>query len=268
MIKSNELKFKYDEQLVLNNISVKIEKGEYICIIGASGSGKSTFALQLNGILTPSSGTVYIDNIDTTSQETIFEIRKNVGIVFQNPDNQIISSIVEEDVAFGPSNIGQNAEIDKVLQDVGLSEYRNHSTTKLSGGQKQRLALAGVLAMKPEYLILDESTSMLDKQSSKKILEIIRQLNNKYGITIIHITHTMEEAVSADRVIVFHNGQIVLDDIPAQVFKNVELLENINLSLPLPIKLAYELGVDVPNEVLTSDDLVDAIVKEYNNICR
>lgn len=230
--------------------------------------GKSTLAMLLNGILEPTSGTIYIDNIETTNDELIFEIRRKVGVVFQNPDNQIISSVVNEDVAFGPGNLGMTPEeidgvVDRALNMTRLNEYKEHSTNKLSGGEKQRLAISGVLAMNPKCIILDEATSMLDRKGAKQVLDIIKKLNTDSNITIIQITHNMEEVVLDNRVIVINRGEIVLDDKPLEVFNNISLLKEIDLALPLPTKLAYELnkeGVNIPVEkILTCDDCVNAL---------
>ena len=217
MIKIKDLKIKYNEKLVLNGINIEIKQGEYVAIMGDNGSGKSTLALALNGILEPFSGAIYIDNIDTRNEEDIFEVRKKVGIVFQNPDNQIVSSVVEEDVAFGPNNLGIVPEktselVKEALENVGLQGYEKNYTNKLSGGQKQRLAIAGVLAMKPKCIILDEATSMLDKEGAKQILEIVKKLNKEQNITIIHITHEKEEALLANRIIFLKEGTVGADD--------------------------------------------------------
>ena len=272
MIQSKDLKFKYDEKLVLDGINIEIKEGEYICAIGANGSGKTTLALQLNGILLPTQGVIYVDNIDTANEEMIFEVRKNVGIVFQNPDNQIISSVVEEDIAFGPSNLKEEPEaiekaVEDVLCDVELEGYNKYSTNELSGGQKQKVAIAGILAMRPKYLILDEATSMLDRKNSKQVLQIIKKLNEKYNITIIHITHEMEEVSLSKRVIVFKDGKIILDDTPEKVFKNIKLLKEVGLDIPIALELAYELkkaGFDILNEtsILTCDDFVKNFMKK------
>ena len=232
--------------------------------------GKSTFAMHLNAILKPTSGALYVDGIDTKNDELILEIRKNVGMVFQNPDNQIITSTLQEDVSFGPKNLGMSdVEIDKVtdeaLQIVSLSEYKERDTNKLSGGQKQRLAISGVLAMKPKCIIFDEAISMLDKLGAGQVLDIMKKLNSENGITIIHITHNMEEAALANRVIVINEGKVILDNLPSEVFKNTELLEQIGLDIPLPARLMHELreaGVDFPDEaILTGEDCVNALSK-------
>ena len=235
--------------------------------------GKSTFAMHLNAILKPTSGIVYVDGIDTKNNELVLEIRKNVGMVFQNPDNQIITSIVREDVSFGPKNLGMSdTEIDKIidesLQMTNLSEYKERDTNKLSGGQKQRLAISGVLAMKPKCIIFDEATSMLDELGAKQILEIMKKLISENCITIIHITHNMEEAVLANRVIVINEGKVILDDLPSKVFKNTELLEQIGLDIPLPTRLIYELekaGIDLTDEsVLTCEECVEVLCQQLN----
>jgi len=238
--------------------------------------GKSTLAMHLNAILKPTSGAVYIDGIDTVNDELILEIRKNVGMIFQNPDNQIISSVVKEDVSFGPKNLEiPDARIDQIIDEslkmVDLSGYRDHDTNKLSGGQKQKLAISGVLAMQPECIIFDESTSMLDKKGANQVLNIIKKLNSENNITIIHITHNMEEVALANRVIVIDEGKVVLDALPSEVFKNTSFLEEIGLDIPLPARLIYELkkeGISLPNEnVLTCEECVEVLsnlLKEAN----
>ena len=275
MIQIKNLEFKYDEHPILQGIDLDIKEGEFICIIGNNGSGKSTLAMNLNGILQPTSGVVYIDDISTLNEELIFEIRKKVGIVFQNPDNQIISSVVDEDVAFGLENLGtETHEIEEIvyksLEMVGLDKYKKHLTNKLSGGEKQKLAIAGILAMNPKYIIFDEATSMLDKKGADQVLNIIKKLKKENNVAIILITHNMEEVVFADRVITIHNGKIVLEGTPIEIFKDIPLLEELGLDIPLGTKLIYELkkeGIDISTDnVLTCDDCVNSLCRLMNGV--
>lgn len=248
-IKAKNLTFKYDsnfDSLTLNNISLKIKKGEFICILGKNGSGKSTLAKNFNALLLPTGGKVYVNNMDTKDETVNFEIHRLVGLVLQNPENQIVSSIVEEDVAFGPENLNLNpAEIrrrvEAALDIVGMKKFAKNITYNLSGGQKQKLALAGVLTMHPQCIILDEPTSMLDFYSRKEILTILKKINHQYNINIILITHFTDEALLADRVLIMDQGRIILDDIPMNIFSNADLVEKYNLSLPHGAKLLLEL---------------------------
>jgi len=255
---------------VLNNISFDVKKGEFVVILGHNGSGKSTMAKLLNLILTPNSGKIFIDGKDITSDEAseefIFSVRQRIGMVFQNPDNQIVSSIVEEDVAFGPENLGVSpAEIrkrvDSALKEVGMTEFAKHSPSQLSGGQKQRIAIAGIMAMLPECIVLDEATSMLDPSGRHDVMSAIEKLNKEKGITILHITHNMSEAVNADRVIVINDGKVCMNDTPKNVFSNVAKLHQIGLDVPQVTELIYELknyGIDLPSDIIDIDEGAEA----------
>ena len=249
IIKAEKLTFKYGsdlEKLTLNDISLDIKKGEFICILGQNGSGKSTLVKNFNALLLPTGGKVYVNNMATTDEEFNFEIHRLVGLVLQNPENQIVSSIVEEDVAFGPENLNLDPieirrRVENALDIVGLKEYQKSITYKLSGGQKQKLAIAGVLAMHPQCIILDEPTSMLDSYSRKDILKTLEKINRQYNITIILITHFMDEALLADRVLVMDQGQVVIDAKSQDIFSNADLIEKYHLSLPQGARLLFEL---------------------------
>ncbi|MCM1305900.1 MAG: energy-coupling factor transporter ATPase [Bacteroides sp.] len=251
----------------LKNVSLAIDKGEFVALVGMNGSGKSTLAKLLNGLFTPTDGEVLIDGLNTLDEANTFEIRKKAGMVFQNPDNQMVATIIEDDVAFGPENIGVPREeiierVDYALEAVGMSEYRTRTASKLSGGQKQRVAIAGVLAMKPEILILDESTSMLDPNGRKEIMDIARRLN-KDGITVINITHNMEEAVLADRIVVLRKGRIAMDGTPKEIFKSGQL-EACGLTLPPVARLANSLiaeGFEIDGAITTEQELVEEICR-------
>jgi len=257
---------------ILKNINISIQKGEFVAVLGHNGSGKSTFAKHLNAILLPMGGKVYIDGIDTACEERLWDVRSRVGMVFQNPDNQIVASIVEEDVAFAPENLSVPPEeirrrVDDALETVGMSEYKNHSPHMLSGGQKQRVAIAGIIAMKPDIIVMDEPTAMLDPIGRREVMKTIEDLNSIYGITIVLITHNMDEAVKAKRVVVIDSGKVIIDDTPRNVFKNVELLRQIGLDVPQATLLAYELrkkGFDIRDDVLTVDECTEEIYK----LCR
>ena len=257
---------------ILKNINISIQKGEFVAVLGHNGSGKSTFAKHLNAILLPMGGKVYIDGIDTSRQEHLWDVRSRVGMVFQNPDNQIVASIVEEDVAFAPENLSVPPEeirrrVDDALETVGMSEYKNHSPHMLSGGQKQRVAIAGIIAMKPDIIVMDEPTAMLDPIGRREVMKTIEDLNSIYGITIVLITHNMDEAVKAKRVVVIDSGKVIIDDTPRNVFKNVELLRQIGLDVPQATLLAYELrqkGFNIRDDVLTVDECTEEIYK----LCR
>lgn len=252
----------------IDDLNVDIEKGSFVAILGHNGSGKSTFAKQINGILTPTEGTVWVSGMDTSDQEAIWEIRKKAGMVFQNPDNQIIGNVVEEDVGFGPENIGVPTDeiwrrVDESLEAVGMTAYRYKSPNKLSGGQKQRVAIAGVMAMRPECIVLDEPTAMLDPNGRREVIKTVRELNRREGITVLLITHYMEEVISADRVIVMDDGKLVMDGTPREIFSDVELLKSYRLDVPQVTELAYELrkaGVDLPEGILTQQELLDSLV--------
>ena len=261
-----------DTAPALDNFSIEIRAGEYIAILGHNGSGKSTLAKLLNMILTPTSGKIFIDGMDITSDDftddDVFEIRKKVGMVFQNPDNQLVATVVEEDVAFGPENLGLDRSelrkrVDESLALVNMSEYSKHAPHKLSGGQKQRVAIAGVIAMKPRVIIFDESTAMLDPSGRQDVIRIMERLNKEEGITIINITHYMDEAARADRLVVINDGKLVLDGKPIDVFSQVDLIHSIGLEAPQSLELLFKLrkaGINVSADSLSEDECVDQIV--------
>ncbi len=250
----------------LNGVSLEIDEGSFTAIIGKNGSGKSTLAKNLNGLLVPTSGTVFVDGYDTRDDDTIWEIRQRAGMVFQNPDNQLVSSIVEDDVAFGPENLGVDpAEIrrrvDKALEDVNMGQYRQKAPHLLSGGQKQRIAIAGVVAMRPKIIIFDEPTAMLDPKGRKDIMRIIDELHRE-GITVILITHFMEEVVNADRVIIMNGGKVLLDGTPQEVFSQADVIKSANLEVPLTVELGERLraeGLDIPKDIIDEEEMVEAI---------
>lgn len=250
----------------INDISLDIERGSFTAIIGRNGSGKSTLAKNLNGLLLPSGGTIYVKNWDTKDDQHIWDVRQTAGMVFQNPDNQLVSSIVEDDVAFGPENLGVapkeiRQRVDEALKAVNMSKFRKKAPHLLSGGQKQRIAIAGVIAMKPECIIFDEPTAMLDPSGREEIMEIIRRLHEE-DITTILITHFMDEAVRADRVIIMDRGNMILDGPPEAVFSEEDVIREANLDLPLAVELAQRLrrrGIKIPKEVITTEGLVDYI---------
>ena len=255
--------------LVVNNISLNFKKGDFIAILGHNGSGKSTLAKLSNSILIPESGKVLVNGMDTADEDLSYDIRRTVGVVFQNPDNQIVATIVEEDVAFGPENLGVPPEeirkrVDSALKAVGMYEYRGHEPHKLSGGQKQRVAIAGIIAMLPECIVLDEPTAMLDPRGRKEVMDTCIKLNREMGMTVVFITHFMEEAVLANRVIVMDDAKIILDGTPKQVFHNSELLKKVGLDVPETAKLANDLresGAPLPEDILSADEFSDEILK-------
>ena len=248
----------------IDQLTLDIRTGDFVAILGHNGSGKSTFAKQINGILLPTEGTVWISGMDTADDSHIWDIRKTAGMVFQNPDNQIIGNIVEEDVGFGPENLGVPTEeiwkrVDESLEAVGMTAYRMKSPNKLSGGQKQRVAIAGVMAMKPQCIILDEPTAMLDPNGRKEVISTLHELNRKEGITVLLITHYMEEVIDADRVIVMDDGKLVMDGTPREVFSQVKELKSYRLDVPQVTELAYELkqaGIELPDGILTMEELM------------
>ena len=252
----------------LKNISFEVEQGEYLALVGMNGSGKSTLAKLLNGLYIPSKGTVLVDGIDTANDDTIFEIRKKVGIVFQNPDNQAVATIVEDDVAFGPENLGFPREeivtrVNEALEAVDMEKHRESTFSKLSGGQKQRVAIAGVLAMRPDVIILDEATSMLDPKGRRKIMSIVKKLNEA-RITIINITHHMDEAAHANRIIVLKNGSIIADNTPKEIFAS-KVMDEAGLKLPLPAQIANQLnenGFNFESAPLTLNELMEEICQQ------
>ena len=252
----------------IDHVNLEIEKGSFVAVLGHNGSGKSTLAKHINGILFPSEGTVWVSEMDTADEEKIWDVRKSAGMVFQNPDNQIIGNIVEEDVGFGPENIGVPTEeiwerVDKSLKAVGITMYRKKSPNRLSGGQKQRVAIAGVMAMKPQCIVLDEPTAMLDPNGRKEVIHTVHELNRQEGITVLLITHYMEEVIDADRVIVMDGGHVVMDGTPREIFSRVEELHSYRLDVPQVTELAYELkksGVELPDGILTKEELMAALL--------
>ncbi len=270
MINVNNLNFKYDDHdfYALDGISLDVKEGEFVAVLGHNGSGKSTFAKHLNGILLPSGGTVYVDGIDTANEELLYALRRTVGMVFQNPDNQIIATVVEEDVAFGPENMGVlpaeiREKVDYALKTVGMYDKRGFAPHNLSGGQKQRIAIAGIIAMMPKYIVFDEPTAMLDPSGRKEVINAIKDLN-KLGITCLLITHYMDEAAGADRVVVMNKGKIIIDDTPKNAFANVALLKEIGLDVPQVTELMYSLrrdGIDIKYNKLTVDECAEELKK-------
>lgn len=257
----------------LKGVDLEVKEGQFIAILGHNGSGKSTLARQLNALLVPTGGTLFIDGNDTRDESKIWEVRQTAGMVFQNPDNQIIASVVEEDVGFGPENMGVPTEeiwqrVVKSLKAVGMYEYRHHSPNKLSGGQKQRVAIAGVMAMKPKCIILDEPTAMLDPLGRKEVIATVHELNKKEGITVILITHYMDEVIGADHVFVMDDGKIVMQGTPREVFSHVEELTSLRLDVPQVTRLAYDLkkkGVNIEGTVLTVDEFTEAMKRVFAN---
>ncbi|WP_101698210.1 energy-coupling factor transporter ATPase [Clostridium minihomine] len=256
-----------DAQQVLHEVSMNIRKGEFVALLGHNGSGKSTMAKHFNAMLLPSGGKVYVDGMDTLNEDLKYEIRQRVGLVLQNPDNQLVASVVEEDVAFGPENLGVppkeiRQRVDEALKAVDMEEYKTHSAYKLSGGQKQRVAIAGIIAMQPDCIVLDEPTAMLDPRGRTEVMETIRRLNREKGITIVLITHYMDEAVQADRVIVMDSGRILVEGVPREVFSHVDLLRQHSLDVPQATELLYRLeqaGCSVPQGVLNEEECVAAL---------
>lgn len=252
----------------IDGLDLEIEKGDFVAVLGHNGSGKSTLAKHINGLLLPTEGTVWVGNMDTRDEEHIWDVRKTAGMVFQNPDNQIIGNIVEEDVGFGPENIGVPTEeiwkrVDENLKAVGMDAYRLQSPNKLSGGQKQRVAIAGVMAMRPECIILDEPTAMLDPNGRKEVIKTIHELNQSEGITVLLITHYMEEAVEADRIVVMDEGKVVMDGKPREIFSRVKELKHYGLDVPQVTELAFELkeaGMPLPEGIISREELVKALL--------
>ena len=272
ILQARDLTFRYTTAegvapTVLDHVNLDIEAGSFVAILGHNGSGKSTFAKHLNAILLPTSGKVYVDGMDTTDEDKLLDIRRTVGMVFQNPDNQIVASVVEEDVAFAPENLGvPSAEIrrrvDEALEAVGMTDYARHAPHLLSGGQKQRVAIAGVLAMRPRCIVLDEPTAMLDPVGRREVLDTVCRLQRELGMTVVLITHHMDEAARAQRLVVMDNGHVVKDGPPAQVFQDVVGLRRLGLEVPDSVALLYELrqaGLDVPLDVLTCEDCAQAL---------
>lgn len=273
MIEFNNVSFSYDEEekkvFALKDVSFSVDKGEFVVVLGHNGSGKSTIAKLSNSIFVPTKGKIFVDGMDTSDEKNEFEIRKKVGVVFQNPDNQIVASIVEEDVAFGPENLAVEPEeirkrVDESLKAVGMYEYRMHETHRLSGGQKQRVAIAGIIAMQPDCIVLDEPTAMLDPKGRTEVMNTVMRLNREMGKSIVFITHFMEEAVNADRVIVVDNGRILLEGTPQKVFSHSELLYGCGLTVPDVSALSDMLrqaGVNIGENILTEEDFVDSFLK-------
>ena len=267
-IRRDEESEKEEINHALRGVSLDIDGGSFVAILGHNGSGKSTFAKLMNGILLPSDGTVYISNMKTSDEEHLWDVRKTAGMVFQNPDNQIIGNVVEEDVGFGPENMGVPTDeiwrrVDQSLEAVGMTAYRLQSPNKLSGGQKQRVAIAGVMAMKPRCIVLDEPTAMLDPNGRREVIRTVHELNRQEGITVLLITHYMEEVIDADRVIVMDEGHVVMDGTPKEVFSRVKELKKYSLDVPQVTELADELkeaGMDLPDGILTIEELVDRLV--------
>ncbi len=270
-VKNVSFQYEYADEApleVLKGIDLSFEKGDFIAVLGSNGSGKSTLAKHFNAILLPTGGKILVDGMDTVDEDRLYDIRRKVGMVLQNPDNQLVSSIVEEDVAFGPENLGvPPAEIRQRVEDalraVGMYEYRDSAPHKLSGGQKQRVAIAGVLAMQPEVLVLDEPTAMLDPRGRKEVLDTVHALNKERGMTVILITHYMEEAAAADRVVIVDKGKVCLDGTPGEVFPQIEKLRSLRLDVPQPTELAFLLrkaGIDVPADILTVEQCAEAVL--------
>ena len=279
MIEIKGLHFSYESENgdtkpkedVLKGIDLNIGQGEFVAVLGHNGCGKSTLAKHINAILLPTEGTVTVDGIDTKDDSRLFDLRQRAGMVFQNPDNQIVSSIVEEDVAFALENLGVPYEemrkrVDDALKAVDMYEYRMHSPSQLSGGPKQRVAIAGIIAMQPKCIILDEPTAMLDPHGRKEVMATIKRMNREQGVTIVLITHYMDEAAQAERVVVMDKGRVVLDNTPPKVFSQVEFLKGIGLDVPQVTELAWELrraGCDIPEDIITEDECVEALAKLF-----
>lgn len=269
MIEIEDLDFSYEEngKKVIDNLNITVKKGEFLVILGHNGSGKSTLAKLINGLLRPRAGRILVENMDTSNEEEIWNIREKAGMVFQNPDNQLVATIVEEDVAFGPENLGVEPSeirrrVDRALEIVEMTKYKKHAPHLLSGGQKQRIAIAGILAMEPDCIIFDEPTAMLDPTGREEVMKTIERLNKEEKKTIVLITHFMDEAVRADRVVVMEKGSLVLDGNPREVFSQVEKIKGLGLDVPQVTELAYELrreGYKLPEDILSIDELVDVL---------
>ena len=268
LLEVENVSFSYDKRIkAVKNVSLSVEQGEYVAIIGRNGSGKSTLAKLFNGLVKPDEGKITVDGFSALEKKHVFEIRKRVGVVFQNPDNQLVASIVEDDVAFGPENLGVprkeiGERIDFALSAVGMKTFRHSSPARLSGGQKQRIAIAGVLALKPKILVLDESTAMLDPQGRKEVLEVVKKLNKEQNVTVITITHYMDEVIDADTVYVLSEGQVALSGTPEQIFSHKQKLKELGLELPLSAEIADKLiarGVSLPSGILTKERLAEEL---------
>lgn len=276
IIEIEDLHFSYDSdseneprEEVLKGIDLTVKEGEFVAVLGHNGSGKSTLAKHLNAILLPTKGKVIVDGIDTSDESRLFDLRRRAGMVFQNPDNQIVSSIVEEDVAFALENLGVPYEemrrrVDEALKSVNMYEYRLHSPAQLSGGQKQRVAIAGIIAMQPKCIIMDEPTAMLDPSGRKEVMATVKRMNREQGITVMLITHYMDEAAQSDRVVVIDKGRLIMDDKPEKVFAQVERMKEIGLDVPQVTELAWELkkaGYDISPEIITEDQCVESLLR-------
>ncbi len=272
IIKTEGLRFSYpdtdgDSPVVLDGVDLEITPGSFVAVLGHNGSGKSTLAKHLNAILLPGGGTVYVDGMDTAKEELLLDIRRTVGMVFQNPDNQIVANVVEEDVAFAPENLGVPSpeirqRVDEALEMVGMSRYATHAPHLLSGGQRQRIAIAGVIAKRPRCIVMDEPTAMLDPVGRREVIETVKSLNQQYGMTIVLITHHMDEAAQAQRLVVMSKGQIVLDGPPKEVFGQVELLKSVDLAVPDTVELCWQLnreGFSLPLDCLSDDECAQAL---------
>ena len=272
MIECKNVVFKYStgeeiEKLAIDGLNLEVNEGEFLVVLGHNGSGKSTVAKHMNALLVPTEGTVIVNGLDTSDENNVWDIRATAGMVFQNPDNQLVATIVEEDVAFGPENLGVPPEeirkrVYDALEKVGMSEYKKHAPHLLSGGQKQRVAIAGILAIQPKCIIFDEPTAMLDPSGRREVMENIKELNKKHGITVILITHYMEEVIYADKIYVMDQGKVEMEGTPKEVFSQVERLKKLRLDVPQVTLLAYELkkkGIPLPDGILTIDELVQAL---------
>ena len=286
MIKAENLSYEYikvtetekgtkqEKILALNHVNLSIEQGSFVAVLGHNGSGKSTFAKHINALVRPTEGVLWVNGYDTQNEELIWDIRQSAGMVFQNPDNQLVATVVEEDIAFGPENMGVPSEqirkrVDDAFNAVGMLEYKQHSPAKLSGGQKQRIAIAGVLAMKPKCIVFDEPTAMLDPVGRRDVMDTILQLNKEEGMTIVLITHYMDEAVKAEKVFVIDDGNMVLEGTPKEVFPQVETLKNYGLDVPQVTETAYELkkmGISISQDILTVEEMVGAICQLKSTI--
>ena len=269
IISAQELVFAYpgEREAALDRVSLSVRHGEMVAVLGHNGSGKSTFAKHLNAILLPQGGVCYVGGINTADEDRLLDLRRTAGMVFQNPDNQIVATIVEEDVAFGLENLGIPPDeirqrVDEALKDVGRNDYRPHAPHQLSGGQKQRSAIAGIIAMMPKLIILDEPTAMLDPRGREEVMETIMRLNREFGVTIILITHYMDEAAACQRVVVMDDGKVLLDDTPKAVFSHVALLKKVGLDVPQATEIVFELrrsGIDLPKDIITDEECVEAL---------
>lgn len=270
ILQAQDVRFRYDTEqpnFAVDGVSMEVHRGEFVAVLGANGCGKSTLAKHFNAILLPESGTVLVEDMDTRTDEKLYDIRQKVGMVFQNPDNQIVANVVEEDVAFAPENLGVppaeiRRRVDDALKAVGMYEYREHAPHLLSGGQKQRVAIAGVIAMAPRCIVLDEPTAMLDPIGRAEVMKTIRELNRSSGVTVVLITHHMDEAAQADRLVVMAKGRVVADGTPRKVFQRVEELKAVGLTVPETTELLWQLrqaGVDVPLDALSDEECAQAL---------